>query len=35
MIDEPAVLQQLFNHYCIVWAYKGSAETGLEDIRLL
>lgn len=35
MIDEPEVLQQLFAHYCIVWAYKGADSTGLGKIQLL
>ncbi|XP_055340027.1 leucine carboxyl methyltransferase 1-like [Paramacrobiotus metropolitanus] len=35
MIDEPDVLQQLFNHYCIAWAYKGAVGTELEKVRLL
>ncbi len=34
-LDEHELLQQLFHHYCIVWAYKDGATLGLEKISFL
>ncbi|XP_064615215.1 leucine carboxyl methyltransferase 1-like [Liolophura sinensis] len=32
-LDERELLDQLFNHYCVVWAYKDSAGIGLDKIN--
>ena len=33
-LDERELLDQLFQHYCVCWAYKDTANIGLSDISL-
>ena len=33
-LDERELLDQLFQHYCVCWAYKDTAKIGLSNISL-
>ena len=33
-LDERELLEQLYSHYCLVWAYQDKAGIGLKDISL-
>ena len=34
VLDERELLEQLYSHYCLVWAYQDRANIGLQDISL-